>query len=214
MRKRLGEANWNSFVRYANAYHKESFVRAFTPTSGMLCCKGSINGTPCPNQFQINLTQANLAQCATLLPILHMDHTHDVKHICEVWSQALPAQPRSWDDGICGPLIAHLLFGTEDSPLTQCSDRPVWRKQIEFRCGNVNGVAGQNAGDFCHDVASPHYTHTLRVSDIQWPAPLQKSLYAADGETVADDETVADEETVDTPSEWSATCMSSQGSIA
>ena len=98
-----------------------------------------------------------------------MDHTHDVKRICEVWSKALPEEPRSWDDGICGPLVAHLLFGTEDHVLAQCSARPVWRKQIVVRCGNVRGVEGQHADDFCHDVANAHYEHALQVGDIQWP---------------------------------------------
>jgi hypothetical protein len=43
-----------------------------------------------------------------------MDHTHDIKHVCKIWSQALPEHPQSWDDGVCGPLVAHLLFGVED----------------------------------------------------------------------------------------------------
>ena len=50
------------------------------------------------------------------LPHLHMDHTHDVKYVCHVWSEALPKQPHpcKWDDGICGAKLAHLLFGTAD----------------------------------------------------------------------------------------------------
>ena len=136
--------------------------------------------------------------------MLHMDHTHDVKHICKVWSEALPENPRSWDDGICGPLIAHLLFGTEDHTLAQCSTRPIWRKQIVLRCGNVHGIAGQHAGDFCHDVAGAHYDHTLHIRDIQWPAPCPPPV--DDDETIDDDATVPDVNL----SEWSITDMSSQ----
>ena len=103
-----------------------------------------------------------------------MDHTHDLKRICKVWSNALPEHPSSWDDGICGPLLAHLLFGTEDHLLSHYSSRSVWRRQIVFRCGNVNGISGQCTDDFCHDVANPHYGHTLQVSDIKWPEEAEE----------------------------------------
>jgi hypothetical protein len=43
-----------------------------------------------------------------------MDRNHDIEHMCKIWSQALPEHPQSWDDGVCGPLVAHLLFGVED----------------------------------------------------------------------------------------------------
>ncbi len=169
MRKRLGEAHWAAFVRHVTAEHKAKFVRALTPASGVLCCNGKLDGTPCPQHVQINLMRVTSTQCGQQLPMLHMDHTHDVNLICDVWSRALPKKPGSWDDGICGPLIAHLLFGTEDHLLTQCSPRPIWRQQLVVRCGNVNGVAGQHAEDFCHDVAKAHFGHTLQVSDIKWP---------------------------------------------
>ena len=64
--------------------------------------------------------------------------------------------PKAWDDG--GPLLAHLLFGTKDHVLTQCSARPVWRRQI--RCGSAR--EGQRATDFCHERA--HYG--LRTEDV------------------------------------------------
>ena len=147
---------WAAFVRYAEA----SFVRA--PASGMLCCEGKLDGTPCPKAVVIDLKRISAAECEEMLPRLHMDHTHDIKHICEVWSKALPERPEAWDDGICGPLLAHLLFGTEDHVLTQCSARPVWRRQIVFRCGSARGVEGQRATDFCHERA--HYG--LRTEDV------------------------------------------------
>ena len=168
MRKRLGEANWSAFVQYAKAEYKTDFLRALAPPSGVLCCEGKINGAPCPNGFRIRLSHISIAQCGKELPKLHMDHTHDLKRICEVWSAALPPEPRSWDDGICGPLVAHLLFGTQDHVLAQCSARPLWRKQIILRCGDVRGVQGQQADHFCHDVANAHYSHVLQVGDIKW----------------------------------------------
>ena len=169
MRKRLGEAHWAAFVRYAEVEYKEDFFRAFTPTSGILCCAGRLDDSPCPKGVAVNLRRVSDAECGEALPCLHVDHTHDVKRICKVWSDALPEEPRSWDDGFCGPLIAHLLFGTEDHVVAQCSARPIWRKQLFFRCGDVRGVEGQRADDFCHDVANAHYDHALHVEDIAWP---------------------------------------------
>ena len=160
MRARLGEAHWAAFVKYAKSEHKEAFFRALTPASGEVCCEGRLDGTPCPKAARVDLTTVSPVQCGHELPKLHLDHTHDVQHICQLWSEALPEHPRSWDDGLCGPLVAHLLFGTEDHMLAQCSDRPLWRKQVVVRCGNKRGVKGQRAGDFCHDVAGAHYGHT------------------------------------------------------
>ena len=169
MKKRLGEAHWAAFVKYAEAEHKEAFFRTLTPSSGMLHCAGRLTGAPCPKMVCINLQSLSATECGAALPSLHLDHTHDVKHVCKIWSEALPERPQTWDDGICGPLIAHLLFGTEDHVLAQCSNRPIWRKQIVFRCGNVRGVEGQHAEDFCHDLASAHYDFAHRKEDIQWP---------------------------------------------
>ena len=55
MRKRLGEAHWAAFVRYAEAEHKAQFFRALAPASGELCCEGKLDGTPCPNGARIDL---------------------------------------------------------------------------------------------------------------------------------------------------------------
>ena len=54
MRKRLGEIHWAALVNYAEAEHEEAFCRA--PASGVLCCEGSIEGTPCPKAVCMNLT--------------------------------------------------------------------------------------------------------------------------------------------------------------
>ena len=166
MRKRLGEAYWDAFVACAQSEHKAAHARAFQPKTGVLCCEGKLGGATCPKGVRIDLRRASKEECVRVLPALHMDHAYDVNHICQVWSDALPAEPRSWDDGICGPLVAHLLFGTEDHVLAQCSTRSVWRKQITFRCGNAKGAKGE----FCHQLGKAHYTHVLTVKDIQWPA--------------------------------------------
>ena len=55
MRKRLGEAHWAAFVRYAEAEHKAQFFRALAPASGELCCEGKLDGTLYPNGARIDL---------------------------------------------------------------------------------------------------------------------------------------------------------------
>ena len=42
-------------------------------------------------------------ECEGQLEKLHLDHTYDVACICKVWSEALLANPKAWDEGICGP---------------------------------------------------------------------------------------------------------------
>ena len=59
MRKRLGEAHWAAFVRYAETEHKAKFFRALAPASGELRCEGMLDGTPCPNGARIDLRQVS-----------------------------------------------------------------------------------------------------------------------------------------------------------
>ena len=46
--------------------------------------------------------------------------------------------------------------------LAQCSARPIWRKQLIVRCGNVRRTKGPHP----HDVAIAHYDHHLSVKDV------------------------------------------------
>ena len=163
------DLRWAAFVRYAEAEHKGAFFRALAPVSGVLHCNGKIDGTPCAKAVCIDLRKLTRDECGDALPKLHIDHAYDLQHICDVWSTALPEEPTSWDEGLCGPLVAHLLFGVEEHVVAGCSSRPIWKPQLSLRCGNVKSVEGQRAGDFCHDVAGAHYGHTLRVEDLRWP---------------------------------------------
>ena len=169
MRKRLGPVNWAAFVKYAEDKHKTAFIRAFTPVSGILVCNGKLDEGPCPKELKVDLTCISSIQCGEELESLHLDHTYEVKRVCKVWSQALPKEPKTWDDGLCGPLVAQLLFGTKDHPVAQCSSQPKWCQNLVFRCGNVRGVQGQCADNFCHDVAKLHGNYPLDVKDIVSP---------------------------------------------
>ena len=128
-----------------------------------MCCAAPASSTAPPARTPPRLT--NLAEATHRLENFHMDHTHDAAHICQVWSDALPLEPTSWDEGICGGLLAQLLFGVDDHPMADVDAR--WKRQIVIRCGNRKGVRGQRASDFCHDLARAHYTHTLRVEDLR-----------------------------------------------
>ena len=67
MRKRLGEAHWAAFVRYAEAEHKAQFFRAMAPaSSGELHCEGKLGGTQCPNGAQIDLQHISSTPTAAL----------------------------------------------------------------------------------------------------------------------------------------------------
>ena len=65
MRKRLGPVNWAAFVEYAEAKHKTAFFRAFTPASGILVCKGELDGEPCPQKLKVDLTRISSIQPGT-----------------------------------------------------------------------------------------------------------------------------------------------------
>ena len=169
MRERLGDAHWRAFVGYAVKHHKGAFLNALVSPDATLRCAGKLvphaPATPCMRQ--LCLATAPLSEVQRRLANFHMDHTHDAALICQVWSDALPAAPRAWDDGVCGPLVAQLLFGVRDHPMADVDPNPLWKAQLVIRCGNKRGVKGQRAFQFCHDVAHAHYTHPLTVEDLR-----------------------------------------------
>ena len=82
---------------------------------------------------------------------------------CDTWKAALPFAPRSWDDGIQGIVLAHVLFGVQ--PLGQ---RP---PNIALRCGSAREHA---PAEPCHDHKRPHCAHVLEVNDIRSRALTRK----------------------------------------
>ena len=62
MRKRLGEIHWAALVKYAEAEHKEAFLRVLTLASGVQCFAGSIEGMPCPKTVCINLNSQSVVE--------------------------------------------------------------------------------------------------------------------------------------------------------
>ena len=165
MRKRLSEANWAAFIKYAE--YKTAFVGAFIPVS--LCCNGELDGVPCPKKLEVDLKSLSSIRYEEELKKLRLNHTCHLIRVCKLWSEALLPNPKAWDEGVYGPLIAHLLFGTEDHVVAQCSACSIWRKQLICRCGNVHAVKGQCTANFCHELAKAHEGYPLAVKDIAWP---------------------------------------------
>ena len=101
---------------------------------------------------------------------LHIDHAFDVQHICELWKQLTPRDPVSWDQGIKGVLVAHLLFGTRDLG--------AHRPNIRLRCGISRGAAKlkhHGRARLCHKQHGAHYTHVLDLGAIRdQPMPKRR----------------------------------------
>jgi len=77
MRKRLGDAHWAAFVRYAESEHKAQFFRALAPASGELRCEGKPNGTPCPNGTRIDLQHVSSTPTAALRSVGEARRRHE-----------------------------------------------------------------------------------------------------------------------------------------
>ena len=70
------------------------------------------------------------------------------------------AHPRSWDDGVNGLRIAHLLFGVE--PMG------TWPARLRLRCG-TNRYYGRDDQDyerFCHATDVAHYARVLTRAEL------------------------------------------------
>ena len=107
------------------------------------------HGGVCPHNFHVDLT---CARAYATLGELHLDHEQDLVVTCDMWVQALaslPRAPSSWDDGVDGALLCHLLFSVRYDPAHGAA-------MLCFRCGPVPGQHGTKT-DFCHELNMPHY---------------------------------------------------------
>ena len=55
LRPYLGPRLWAEFVAHASRRYKVAWLRALTPASGVLCCVGTIDGSPCPHGVEADL---------------------------------------------------------------------------------------------------------------------------------------------------------------
>jgi len=149
MRDHLGEAQWMAFKAHADAHWRSQFLRAFEPADGALTCSGLIDGSPCPHGFKVHCTSSS---ALLELEHLHLNHTHDLVHVCEIWRRLVPRCPQSWCEGINGDLLCHLLFGTE--PFRGHAP------SLRFRCGTARTELFARGHAFCC-ATTPHYAHVL-----------------------------------------------------
>ena len=120
----LGEAQWQDFLAHATARYKRAFAGAFDPPSGVLKCVGRADGAACPHGFEVDFASP---RAIDMLEHLHVDHEQDVQITCDMWRAARPSAAASWDDGIDGALLCHLLFGVDEHPVhgaQPCEDGP------------------------------------------------------------------------------------------
>ena len=132
---RLNDRLWSNFVAYAKENYYEAFLAAFKGPA--LHCVGPVGGSPCG--FVVDLTSPDASHT---LELLHIDHEQDVVVTCDLWMRALPVHPVSWDDGVSGSLLCHLLFG-----VAPCSTHG--REMLCFRC--------RPDASRCHNLTLPHY---------------------------------------------------------
>ena len=118
MRPHLGAALWGEFVAHANRHYKARWLRAFAPASGVLRCVGApLDGAPCAHGALVDLRDGGAGtggewgraerEVGAALERLHLDHERPLHATCHRWRAAMPAAPRSWDDGLDGAALCH-----------------------------------------------------------------------------------------------------------
>jgi len=121
MRPHLGAGLWGEFVAHANRHYKARWLRAFAPASGVLRCVGALDGAPCAHGALVDLRDGGAGtggewgraerEVGAALERLHLDHERPLHATCHRWRAAMPAAPRSWDDGLDSAALCHDLFG-------------------------------------------------------------------------------------------------------
>ena len=104
MQDTLGPLLWADFVVWANKHYRAAFVCALPAAGAGLRCVGGTDGTPCPHAFEVDLSDPDAGD---KLQQLHVDHNPPIHLTCRDWIKALPAQPRSWDDGVDCKALCH-----------------------------------------------------------------------------------------------------------
>ena len=143
MRPHLGAALWGEFVAHANRHYKARWLRAFAPASGVLRCVGALDGAPCTHAALVDLRAGKWdggvgtaeRGVGTALERLHLDHERPLHATCHRWRAAMPAAPRSWDDGRDGAALCHDLFGV-------CASAAHGAACVRFRCGPPRDAEG------------------------------------------------------------------------
>ena len=151
VREPLGEQLWRAFVAHAEVRYKDAYVAAFRAPA--LHCAGTARGAPCPHAFKVDLCAPS---AFVTLELLHLDHEQDLDVTCVMWAEALaalPHRPASWDEGVDGGLLCHLLFGVRTDPVHGAP-------MLRFRCRKRTARATP-----CHKLNTPHYRGLREVRE-------------------------------------------------
>ena len=197
MRDHLGDTGWVRFKGFCIDHFRHSFLALFDPCGGVLRCSGPLCGGPCPHNHQVDFAAATALR---QMEALHLDHAFDVQHICELWKQLTPRDPVSWDQGIKGMLVAHLLFGTRN-----LGGHP---PNIGLRCGISRGIAQpmhRERVHLCHKQHGAHYTHVLHP-DVIRDLPTPKRLRPCEVVKCIDDPQSAKRQRVDASAHHHEVC--------
>ena len=112
------------FVAHANRHSKARWLCAFAPASGVLRCVGApLDGAPCAHGALVDLRDGGAGtggewgraerEVGAALERLRIWTTSGrcMRRVPPVGRAAMPAAPRSWDDGLDGAALCHELFG-------------------------------------------------------------------------------------------------------
>jgi hypothetical protein len=117
-RATLGDELWADFVAHANACDKDAFLSAFRKP--ILRCRPAPPARRCvPAQLQHRRDmRESVRDARRAAPRPRAGLGRDVRHVacgCR-HSRRSHARPRTWDDGVDGTLLCHLLFSVHDDP--------------------------------------------------------------------------------------------------
>ena len=138
----MGTGLWDEFVAHANRHYTAGWLRTFAPASGTLRCVGALDGALCTHAVLVDLRAGTgtgvgrECEVGKALEQLHLDHERPLHATCHRWRAAMPAAPRSWDDGLDGAALCHDLFGVCASAAAHGA------ACVRFRCGPPRDAEG------------------------------------------------------------------------
>ena len=161
-------AHWGDFVAYAKRHFYADWKGFFQKD---MKCAGKINGRCCPRS--VCLSPENLDDLE-FMSGLHLDHNYEVHRICQIWKNIIAKKDhlKSWDDGVNGMLVCHLLFGVRDHDNFNKTKNPLWKANVYFRCGKKSRRHHRVVHDavdsvtYCHENTT-HSKHVLKQTDIE-----------------------------------------------
>ena len=161
MRPHLGAALWgaSSWRTRTGTPRRVLAARVSRPRVGACCAEwgAPLDGAPCAHGALVDLRDGGAGtggewgraerEVGAALERLHLDHERPLHATCHRWRAAMPAAPRSWDDGLDGAALCHDLFGV-------CASAAHGPACVRFRCGpprDAEGVVLQFVDHaYCH----------------------------------------------------------------